>query len=218
MKRKLLLSLAVLFVAAIGTRIWVKWEERRSTTVILADGSRLVFLGATVGANCSFDYGSPWQRLAARLPAKWQRMLGVGAAQNPVVNAGYSGDSSVVFWFVRRGSPTRTNVTKVIYNRSSRSPTYAIGAGVIWDMTSSADLVNGLRINLKDEQGDGVPGLQYLSEATLPSGDTAVFWRTDVVPSTGRMVFLRFYEWTKPTGLKYTWELQVPNPLQPDSR
>ena len=219
MKRKVLLAIAALLVVGVCMTVWMEWPDRRSRMILLADGSRLEYLGATVGANCSFDYGSPWQRLAARLPAKWTRRFGGGAAPNPVVNAGYSGDSSVVFWFVRRGSPARTNVTKVIYKLSAKPLLPAIGTGAIgtgstWGFTSGAALVDGLMINLKDEQGDGVPGLHSLSEAALPSGDTAVYWRTEVVPANGRVVFLRFYESTRSTGLKCTSEMEVPNPLR----
>lgn len=217
MKRKWL-PFVLLPVAAAIAPGWVTWPRPRATAMVLADGSRLEYLGATVGANCSHDYGTTWQRLAARIPVKWRRKLGIKPFLDPVVTAGYSGDSSVIFWFVRRGIAQNTNATKVIYRYSSRTPAYAIGGGISWNATSGSGVLDGLRINLKDESGDGVPGLQYLSEAALPSGDTAVYWRTELVPSNGPVVFLRFYEWSQPTGLKQTREMEVPNPLHGGGR
>jgi hypothetical protein len=213
MKRKLLLSVALLLIGAVGATVWASWRHKRSTTIALADGSRLEFLDATFGANCSFNYASPWRRLAARLPRGWTQRLGLGAVQNEVVNAGYSGDSSVVFWFVRRGMPPGATISNVAYRAFPNGPNFVILGRTSTVVRSRPSAADGLAINLKDEQGDGVPGLRQLGEVALPSGDSALYWRTDVVPSASRVVFLRLYENGKGAGWKCVGELEVPNPF-----
>src|SRR5262245_34968697 len=101
MKQAIVFPMSLVLVAMACVAVCLTTRVQHPRAVTLVDGSKLEYLGSTVGANSSFDYGSAWQKLVARLPDRWKQKLG-GTAQNTVVKAGYFGDSNIVFWFVRR--------------------------------------------------------------------------------------------------------------------
>ena len=218
MKRALLLIPLLLIALGLCRAGWRAWNQTSPPVVLLADGSWLVLRGATVGPKATYDYGTPWERLAARVPGKLGRQFG----GNTVVNAGLIGPTKIVFWFERRGVPLQTNNATAV---SLNSLGQVMQTGVLSKRGTLPPKVrvvpaDGLRVNVRDEQGHGEPGYHRFVETVLPNGVVAVHWRADVVPTGSRRLKLCVYEFPGSpsvlfggTGGKRIGEIFLPNPL-----
>ena len=90
--RRIVLGGALALLAALV--LWGLLGGGAPQTVTLSDGTRLTLRGVQVGTNCSYNFGNPLQRTAAKLPWKWAKDY---ALRTTAWNL--SSETNLVVWF-----------------------------------------------------------------------------------------------------------------------
>jgi hypothetical protein len=215
--RPLLILLFLLVVGCVGVG-WLAWDQTSPPVVPLSDGSWLELHGVTVGTNATFHYGPIWQRMAARVPGKFgQKYRG-----NFTVSTYASTATSITFWFVRRGAPLQTNnVTPARINSVGQiiQTGQLLKPGVFTPVVSAVP-IDGLKVNLRDEDGHGEPGFHMFRRANLAHNEEAFYWAVQAVPTQSPRIKLCVYKFPGGpsvlfggSGGKRIGEILLPNPL-----
>src|SRR5688572_2649590 len=180
MKRVTLLIIPMLLALGLVVAGWRAWDQTSAPPILLSDGSWIEFCTVTVGSNSTYRFGTVWQRLLARIPGK----LGQKYGGKYIVSAGYDSPTNVIFWLVRRGA---TNWANQLNAAASEDPLPAYQLPKLtrpgsFTPYSSGTPSGGIRVNVKDDQGEGEPGFENFRQARLPNGDLAMFWSAKAVP------------------------------------
>ena len=193
MKRQRLLLLLPA-AALIGLLLWLALRDPQGQARVLADGSKIIFLGVTVGTNHSRSYGSVWQRMIARLPGSLRDKF----ADTTLIQASHSGQTNVAFWFRVQKNPALKEFVHI-------QPTTNGGARALF------------RFRFKDELGQNLTNPGYILRHQLPSADYAyVAWATNF-PSTSREVHLWLSRLPLPQEEREPAdEFRTPNPMYRD--
>src|SRR5438046_1140580 len=100
MRRQRLLIL-LLLPPVVGLLLWQAIRDPRGHSYMLADGSKIIFFGVTVGTNHVCSFGGLLQQMIARLPAKLRDKF----ADATLIRAIQDGQTNAVFWFRLRKNP-----------------------------------------------------------------------------------------------------------------
>jgi hypothetical protein len=218
MTRTSRLIAALLIALGLGVLAWKAWDQTSPPVVRLADGSWLELRGVTVGTNDTFQYGPLWRRMAAWIPGGLGRKFGSKAT----VSTYASSPTNVTFWFVRRGAPLQTNTTTAITLKSSP---VLVRTGQIVKRTPKPPVVSavpcdGLKVNLRDEDGQGEPGFHKFRTAALANHEEAFYWSTPTAPTGSARLKLCVYRFSDGEARhilgsdgKRFGEIFLPNPL-----
>jgi len=162
---------------------------------MLADGSKIIFLGVTDGTNHIRSYGGLLQQMIARLPAKLRDKF----ADATLIRAIQDGQTNAVFWFRLRKNPA---LKEFVYIQ----PTTNGGARALF------------RLKFKDDLGQNHTNTVHTERHRLPSGDDAwAAWATNY-PSTSREVHLWLYRPPVPGEEGQPFEFRAPNPSYQDKQ
>lgn len=198
MKRQRLFILLSL-VAMAGLLLWQFRRDPRGRVYALADGSKIIFLGVTVGTNHIRSYGGLLQQMIASLPGPLRDKF----ADTTLIRANIDGQTNAVFWFRIRKNPA---LKKFVYIQ----PTTNGGAKALFRSKFKDELGQNLTNNIYNN----IYGLQN----ELPSGDYAyAAWATNF-PSTSREVRLWMYRPPVSQEEVQPLEFRALNPFYPDKR
>ena len=231
-------------MAGIGALVWKLMQDAQHNIVFLSDGSQLVFCGLSEGQTHTYDFATLRDRIVRRLPGrlagKFQRnTIAWAGPEAGEIGFWFLRQGGIPWTNTARPLVWRTIPTRkigpvsipTVWNATANSiiptPNSFTGPAAyflkprpatgLYAVTGGGRLTgpDSLLINLKDEHGDGEPGLWQFSRSVgtfYPRG-TPLYWKSNEIPLHSRMLVLCIYEYRDTAGLKCIGRIRVPNPL-----